>query len=67
MNHVENLIQGTIEAGMHSARFNTSNLASGIYIEVVNLSAVESEPAFSGTMKMSLSEWKDEHSEMTGR
>ena len=52
---VMRLVDGVVEAGMHSATFDGSALNSGHYIATATMTGIESGLTFSHTVKMTLS------------
>jgi hypothetical protein len=51
---VATLVNGRVEAGVHTAQFDASSLTSGIYIATVSMTGIESGLTFSKTLKMTL-------------
>jgi hypothetical protein len=51
---VVTLVNGRVEAGVHSARFDAGNLTSGNYIATVSMTGIESGLTFAKTVKMTL-------------
>ena len=52
---VATLLDGTVEAGVHTAQFDAGALPSGSYIATVQMSGLESGLTFSKTINMALS------------
>ena len=48
------LADGTIDAGVHEARFDAAGLPSGSYIATVRMTGLESGLTFSKTINMAL-------------
>ncbi len=52
---VATIVDGNVEAGVHSATFDATSLTSGIYIALVRMTGLESGLTFAKTVKMTLS------------
>ena len=51
---VATLVDGRVEAGVHTAQFDASSLTSGSYVATVSMTGLESGLTFSKTVKMTL-------------